>query len=181
MQEALLSLGRGKSHPLCGKEVSVGFLSPKSFRAKFIIVVGLAVLFDLCLAGGVALFNVNKLSTSATNTINAGLTDATREYLETYIESTALRTNLLLDQTFSEVETLGGALQTMIDNSTAEHHVGEFVMNDWSLGDRGLTYNPEGHWVQNEDGRSVVTAWGYLVDDRGNLLPQTREQIIHTL
>lgn len=177
MQEAAAALGKKREILLMDGKPSITLLSPRSFRAKFVIVVGLAVLFDLSLAGGVALFNVNRLSTSATETINEGLTDATREYLETYIETTAVRTNLLLDQTYSEVETLGGALQELIDNSDAERYIGEFVMNNTTFGDQDMTYNAEGNWVQNEDGKSVVSIWGYLLDDSGRLLPHTREQV----
>jgi phosphoserine phosphatase RsbU/P len=56
-----------------------------SFRAKFMIVVGGAVLFDLLVSGGVALWNVNRLSRDATHQIESGLTKATQEYLQNYI------------------------------------------------------------------------------------------------
>ena len=69
---------------------------PISFRAKFILLVGAAVLFDPLLSGGVALFNVRRLSNDATTEIEAGLTKANQEYLRNYIETTALRADLLL-------------------------------------------------------------------------------------
>ncbi|MDE1995897.1 MAG: hypothetical protein KGI75_25585, partial [Rhizobiaceae bacterium] len=41
--------------------VGVGRFSPRSFRAKFMLVVGAAVLFDLLLGGGIAIWNVQRL------------------------------------------------------------------------------------------------------------------------
>ena len=83
----------------------------RSFRAKFIIVVGIAVLFDLLLSSGLALWNVQRLSRDATVQVGDGLTGATQEYLRTYAIETAERANLLIDQVHSEVNTLAGALE----------------------------------------------------------------------
>ena len=44
----------------------VGRFTRHSFRAKFILVVGAAVLFDLLLSGGIAIWNVQRLSRDAT-------------------------------------------------------------------------------------------------------------------
>ena len=70
----------------------------RSFRAKFLLVVGSAVLFDLLVSGGLALWNVNRLSRDATEQVGLGLTKATSEYLQNYIATTAERTDLLIDQ-----------------------------------------------------------------------------------
>ena len=88
------------------------FLRLNSFRAKFLIVVGGAVLFDLLVGGGVALWNVNRLSRDATKQIESGLTKASQEYLQNYIETTALRADLLFDRMHSEVAALAGSMQT---------------------------------------------------------------------
>ncbi|GGB46013.1 hypothetical protein GCM10011316_17690 [Roseibium aquae] len=153
-------------------------LSRHSFRAKFMLVVGAAVLFDIMLAGGVAIWNVQRLSRDATETVSQGLTEATQEYLNTYIDTTALRTNLLLDQTYSEVEVLGSSLQSLIDHPETEIRIGEAVESDPDLGDQNITFDPQGGWAQNLSGPSVVSIWGYLLDDQGNLLPGAEEEVI---
>nr|WP_244299082.1 SpoIIE family protein phosphatase [Roseibium aquae] len=142
------------------------------------LVVGAAVLFDIMLAGGVAIWNVQRLSRDATETVSQGLTEATQEYLNTYIDTTALRTNLLLDQTYSEVEVLGSSLQSLIDHPETEIRIGEAVESDPDLGDQNITFDPQGGWAQNLSGPSVVSIWGYLLDDQGNLLPGAEEEVI---
>ncbi|WP_415714476.1 SpoIIE family protein phosphatase [Roseibium sp.] len=154
----------------------IGRFSRHSFRAKFILVVSAAVLFDLMLAGGVAIWNVQRLSKDATEKVGTGLTRATEEYLQTYIDTTALRTDLLLDQVFSEVEALGGSMQTLIDNPETGTEVGLTVENDPKLGDK-LVFNPDAGWSQNSPGESVVSVWGYLLDDEGNPTPEVQAQI----
>lgn len=154
----------------------IGRFSRHSFRAKFIAVVSAAVLFDLMLAGGVAIWNVQRLSKDATQKVETGLTDATEEYLRTYIETTGLRTELLLDQVFSEVEALGASMQTLIDNPGTGSQVGIVVEEDPKLGDK-LVYNEAAGWAQNSPGESVVSVWGYLLDDDGNPLPAVADQI----
>ncbi|WP_244318354.1 SpoIIE family protein phosphatase [Roseibium hamelinense] len=144
------------------------------------LVVGAAVLFDIMLAGGVAIWNVQRLSRDATETVSQGLTEATREYLNTYIDTTALRTNLLLDQTYSEVEALGSSMQALIDHPETETRVGEAIESDPDLGDRDITFDAQGGWAQNLEGPSVVSVWGYLLDDEGNMLPAAEEQVVNS-
>lgn len=154
----------------------IGRFSRHSFRAKFILVVSAAVLFDLILAGGVAIWNVQRLSKDATEKVAQGLTTATEEYLRTYIDTTALRTELLLDQVFSEVEALGASMQTLIDNPRTGAQIGQTVETDPVLGDT-LVFNPAADWSQNEPGESVVSVWGYLLNDQGDPLPAVEKQI----
>ena len=71
-------------------------LSPHSFRGKFILVVGAAVLFDMLMGGGIALWNVQRLSRDAAEQVGAGLTKASREYPQTYVDATALRADPFL-------------------------------------------------------------------------------------
>ncbi|TIM80409.1 MAG: hypothetical protein E5Y59_26675, partial [Mesorhizobium sp.] len=73
-------------------------------------------LFDLLVGGSVALWNVNRLSRDATYQIESGLTKASQEYLQNYIETTALRADLLFDQMHSEVTALAGSMQRLIDH-----------------------------------------------------------------
>lgn len=153
-----------------------GGLSLNSFRAKFIMVVGAAVIFDLMLAGGVAIWNVQNLSRDATRTVGEGLTKASQEYLETYIETTVRRADLLLSQVHSEVTALAGSSQTLIDNPETHEAVGAAVEANPSLQDE-LVYNEEGNWAQNTPGASVVSVWGYLLGPDGRPQPEVREVI----
>lgn len=156
--------------------IAIGSFSRHSFRAKFLLVVGAAVAFDLLLGGGISIWNVQRLSKDATEQVSQGLTEATEGYLETYIETTALRANLMLDRVYSEVEVLGNSLQVLIDNPDAESKIGSTLENHPRLGDR-LQYNPEGNWTQNLPGRSVVSVWGYLLDEDGQPTPDVQKQI----
>src|SRR5690606_3195720 len=136
-----------------------------SFRAKFVLVVGGAVLVDLLLAGGIALWNVNRLSTNAMQEVGLGLEEANIEYLQNYITTTAERTDLLLDRYHSEVNSLAGSMQTLIDNPDLYETFGaELAGNPDTT--TPLTYNEAGNWWQNQPGEaSAVTVWGYLLDD----------------
>jgi phosphoserine phosphatase RsbU/P len=134
-----------------------------SFRAKFMIVVGGAVLFDLLVGGGVALWNVNRLSRDATHQIESGLTKASQEYLQNYIETTALRADLLFDRMHSEVTALAGSIQTLIDHPEAKEAIGKALAKNPYF-DAPLDYDAKGNWVQNQQGSpSVMSVWGYLL------------------
>ncbi len=143
----------------------------RSFRAKFVLVVGGAVLFDLLVSGGLALWNVNRLSRDATQQVGLGLTKATGEYLHNYIETTAERTDLLIDQVHTEVDVLAGSMQALIDHPRVQEAVGTAIESDPSFS-TALKYNPAGDWWQNEPGEaSAITVWGYLLDGARNLRP----------
>jgi phosphoserine phosphatase RsbU/P len=136
----------------------------RSFRAKFVLVVGGAVLFDLLIGGGITLWNVNRLSSDATQQVGVGLTEATGEYLQKYSETTAERTNLLLDHVHTEVNVLAGSMQTLVDHPQVKTALGEVIANDPTFSTR-LTYNSGSDWWQNQRGEaSAVTVWGYLLD-----------------
>lgn len=154
----------------------VPWFSFKSFRAKFVVVVGAAIIFDLMLAGGVAIWNVQNLSRDATRTIGDGLTRASQEYLDTYIETTGRRADSLLAQVHSEVTTLANAMQGLIDSPETSNAIGAAVESNPTLKD-DLVYNPEAKWVQNAPGKSVVSVWGYLLGPDGAPLPAVRDEI----
>jgi sigma-B regulation protein RsbU (phosphoserine phosphatase) len=156
------------------------WFEPKSFRTKFILVVGAAVVFDLLLSGGVALWNVNRLSRDASSEIQNGLQKASKEYLENYIQTTALRANLLLDRVHSEVTALAGSMQTLIDQPDAQVTIGGAVAKlPYFSGD--LKYDPKGNWVQNEKGdSSVITIWGYLLGEDKKPRPEILRDVQNT-
>ena len=152
-------------------------LAPRTFRTKFVLVVGGALLVDLVLAGGVALWNVNRLSTNATQQVGRGLEKATTEYLQNYIGTTVERTDLLLDRYHSEVSALAGSMQTLIDNPSLYEKLGQTLEADGKF-TTSLTYNSKGNWWQNQPGEaSAVTVWGYLLDEQKQPLPHVRDMV----
>lgn len=150
---------------------------PRSFRGKFILVVGGALLVDLMLAGGIALWNVQRLSLNATQQVGAGLERATSEYLQNYLDTTVERTDLLLDRYHSEVNALAGSMQSLIDNPTLYDAIGD-ALEDESGFTTELQYNAEGNWWQNMPGEaSAVTVWGYLLDEQNQPLPHVLKDV----
>ncbi|MEP6668102.1 MAG: SpoIIE family protein phosphatase [Chthoniobacter sp.] len=152
----------------------------KSFRTKFILVVGAGVMLDLLLSGSVALWNVHRLGRDASVEIKHGLEKASNEYLENYIQTTALRANLLLSGVFSEVTTLAGSMQTLIDHPEVQGKIGDAVAQapDFTP---PLTYDQAGKWAQNEKGAtSVLSVWGYLLGPDKQPLPAIRRDIQNT-
>ena len=119
----------------------------RSFRAKFVLVVGGAVLFDLLVSGGLALWNVNRLSRDATQQVGLGLTKATSEYLHNYIETTAERTDLLIDQVHTEVDVLAGSMQALIDHPGCRRLSATAIESDPSFS-TALKYNPRRRLVR---------------------------------
>lgn len=152
-------------------------LGLRSFRAKFILVVGGAVLFDLLVTGGLALFNVQRLSRDATTEVGQGLEKANQDYIRSYAETTAARVNLLLNQVHSDVGTLAGVLQAQIDRPVRESQIGE-AMARGAPGTVTVTYDEKGGWAQNRPGPlSVVSVWGYLLDPNHVPLPEVQTDI----
>jgi sigma-B regulation protein RsbU (phosphoserine phosphatase) len=163
-----------------GSAKNRAWFQPKSFRTKFILVVGAAVVFDLLLSGGVALWNVGRLSREASSEIQHGLEKASKEYLENYIQTTALRANLLFDRVNSEVSALAGSMQTLIDQPDAQERIGTAVANvPFFSGD--LQYDSKGNWVQNGKGDpSVISVWGYLLGNDKKPRPDVLRDVQNT-
>jgi len=152
-------------------------LGLRSFRAKFLIVVGGAVLFDLMVSGGLALWNVQRLSRNATTEVGQGLEKASQDYIRSYTDSTATQVGLLIDQVHSDVKALAGVLQGQIDNPTRSGAIGS-AMDKASPGAVTVTYDPVGQWAQNAPGTpSVVSVWGYLLDKDHRPMPQVQADI----
>lgn len=148
-----------------------------SFRAKFILVVGGAVLFDLLVSGGLALWNVQRLSRDATLEVGQGLEAASQEYIRTYADSTAAQVTLLLRQVHNDVDTLAGVLQAQIDNPARNSEVGAAIART-SPGSVSLSYDEKGKWSQNAPGSaSVVSVWGYLLGQDHQPTPNVKRDI----
>ncbi|MDB6171985.1 MAG: hypothetical protein JWL59_1296 [Chthoniobacteraceae bacterium] len=154
--------------------------APKSFRTKFILVVGAAVIFDLLMSGGVALWNVQRLGEDASTELKNGLEKASREYLENYIHTTGLRANLLLERVYSEVTALSGPMQALIDHPDAQKEIGDAAARIPYLSDK-LYFDPTGKWVQNEKHEpSVISVWGYLLGADHQPRPDVLREIQET-
>ncbi|WP_116273767.1 SpoIIE family protein phosphatase [Rhizobium leguminosarum] len=147
------------------------------FRAKFILVVGGAVLFDLLVSGGLALWNVQRLSRDATLEVGQGLEAASQEYIRTYADSTAAQVSLLVRQVHSDVSTLAGVLQAQIDDPARNSDVGAAIART-SPGSVSLSYDQQGKWSQNAPGSvSVVSVWGYLLGQDQKPRPDVENDI----
>ncbi|MBN9031879.1 MAG: hypothetical protein BGO05_09240 [Rhizobiales bacterium 63-7] len=154
-----------------------GRFSLGSFRAKFILVVGAAVLFDLLLSGGIAIFNVQRLSRDVAAEVGEGLTSANEEFLRTYIDTTAQRADLLMEGVHSQLETLTAVTQFMLDNPQTSERVGNALLADPALSSP-LQYNAAAGWAQNSPGvPSAVSVWGYLLDENGVPKPAAQAAI----
>jgi len=155
----------------------MGIFNLGSFRIKFMLVVGAAVVFDLFMSGSVSIWNMQRLSDDARSEISDGLTQSTEQFLETYIEMTSAQANLLLDQVHSELAVLANGMQLLIDNPDVKTELGAAIQADADL-TTGLIYDEQGGWSQNEPGApSAVSVWGYLLDENLRPQPQTLEQI----
>ncbi|MDQ0559831.1 sigma-B regulation protein RsbU (phosphoserine phosphatase) [Rhizobium mesoamericanum] len=152
-------------------------LGLRSFRTKFLIVVGGAVLFDLLVSGSLALWNVQRLSRDATTQVGQGLEKASQDYIRSYTDSTAAQVGLLLDQVHSDVKALAGVLQAQIDRPIRNEAVGA-AMAKADPDAVTVSFNSGGHWAQNVPGStSVVSVWGYLLDKDHHPLPQVQTDI----
>ena len=137
---------------------------------------GAAVIFDLVVGSGIAIWNVQRLSRDAAQQVGQGLTEATEEYLDTYIETTALRADLLRNQVHAEVEALSLSMQSLIDNPEIRATLARDLSQSDEFGD-DLKYNPAGNWSQNTQGRSEISVWGYLLGPDKQPLPEVRKLI----
>lgn len=134
-----------------------------SFRAKFVLLVGGAVLFDLVVSGGLALWNVQRLSRDAATEVGHGLESASQDYLKSYASSTASQVSLLIDQVHSDVTVLAGIMQNQIADPALGSKIGMSAATAYP-GSTWVTYDPKGQWAQNAPGTaSVVSVWGYLL------------------
>ena len=133
------------------------FFSLNSFRAKFVLVVGSAVLFDLLVTGGLALWNVQRLSRDAAAEVGQGLEEANQNYIRSYAQTTAEHVNLLLNQVHSDVSTLAGVLQAQIDHPLREAQIGQ-AMALSSPGSAKVVYDVKGGWAQNLHGSPSVVS-----------------------
>ncbi len=144
----------------------------QGFRAKFFMLVGGAVAFDLVAAGGVALWNLNTLSRDAETELEAGLSSATQEYLDNFASTTAIRVNVALDRIESEVSTLAAIMQGHIDRTE-----GNGAVPDHANASNEVEINPQTGWAQNRPGApSVVSVWDYLIDGQ-SLHPDAQTEV----
>jgi sigma-B regulation protein RsbU (phosphoserine phosphatase) len=155
----------------------LGRTSPR-FRTKFILVTTLGVLVALVSSAGTALFNVTRLEQNATSEIRTGIEHANQEYLENYIDTTALRLSLLFEQSFSEVSTTASVFQTLVDNPEAERALGAMSANGPEYFQDRFEPDPNGNWTQTKPGSaSVISVWEYLLKPDKSLQPEVLDLV----
>ena len=148
-----------------------------SFRAKFVALIGSAVLLSLLLGGGVALWNVQKLARDASAEIETGLSQATEGYLRSYIDMTAQRADLMFQRTFDQLNALAQFTQRMVDEPALGDDLSKFLENYPEFRD-DMQYDAAGNWLQNKPGEpSVISVWGYLFDGAGNMRPDVQKTV----
>ncbi|PZF75720.1 hypothetical protein DK847_17695 [Aestuariivirga litoralis] len=151
-----------------------------SFRTKFIALIGATVLLSLLVGGGVGLWNVGKLSHDASAEIESGLTKANEEYLTRYINMTSQRATLMFNRTFDQVTGLAKLSQSLIDNPQLNQDLNAFLEQYPGFSDK-MTYNSAANWMQNARGEpSVISVWGYLLDENGRMRPDVLEAVRNT-
>ena len=155
--------------------MKAGFLS--SFRAKFIAIMCGAVLLSLLLGGGIALWNVQRLSRDASAEIESGLSRATEQYLTRYIDMTAQRADLMFARTFDQVNALAQFGQSLIDQPELDASLGKTLENYPGFKDQ-MEFNIDKNWLQNKPGEtSVISVWGYLLDGPGRMRPDVQDAV----
>lgn len=151
-----------------------------SARTRMIAIVSGLVILSLLGGGAVALWNVNKLSHDASSEIESGLTRANEEYLTRYIDMTAQRATLMFNRTFDQVTALAKLSQSLIDNPQLNKDLNAFLEQYPGFGDE-MAFNREAKWLQNARGEpSVISVWGYLLDENGHMRPDVVEAVRNT-
>ncbi len=149
-----------------------------SFRTKFILAAGVAVFVGLTLNVLFALNGLHQLEDASSNEIQKGLTDANTEYLSNYIEDKARATNRMLDAPMKDLKMLADITQELLDH---EAELGDFLQTTAQnpLFAANLTYDAQGGWAQSPEGRrTVLAAWGYLLDPQTHIPTQKAELAI---
>jgi phosphoserine phosphatase RsbU/P len=148
-----------------------------SFRTKFMLVTSLGVLIALGSSAGTAFYNVTRLEQDASAEVYGGLARANDEYLENYIDTTALRLDLLFQQTFSELQMTASMFQTLVDNPDAAASIGKLAETTPFFQDN-FEVDPKRKWTQNKAGEpSVISVWHYLLNPDGSIKPDVLEDV----
>lgn len=152
-------------------------LTPRSVRAKFSLLVGGALVLVFALSAHVVGESIDKLGKRASDSAQSGMDEISKEYLSNYTKSMATRQDAVLDNLVHQLNVSSGLMQTLIDHPQMARQIGLALEADPSFESR-LSYHPEGGWSQNAPGtRSVVSVWGYLLDDQHKPLPAVAEQV----
>jgi len=165
---------------MSGESLLGRLLQPKTFRGKFIITVGSVMLLSMLLSAGLSFWNARRLASDATDEVQKGLTQASREYLTNYIQTTALRVDSIINETHAEVATLAAAMQSMIDRPQTATQLGSALASD-RMFNPSLVYDQTGKWAQNGKGApSVLSVWGYLLGPSRQPRPDVQRLIRET-
>ncbi len=89
------------------------------FKTKLVLLISLSLLASIAVTTIIALVGINNLNSAASDKLEKGLLEASKESYINYIQANAERTNVLLNQAVSEVEVLYGTAQALEDNREA--------------------------------------------------------------
>jgi sigma-B regulation protein RsbU (phosphoserine phosphatase) len=151
-----------------------------SFRHKFNVVAGGAVFLGLSLSLVMALYGTGKLGRESSNEIEAGLADASREYVTNYLAESAAQAALHLDHTAADLEVLASVAQWVVEDREDLGPALAALSRTGALVDR-LVYNAQGHWYQNDPVEpATVAVWGYLLEPTGSP-PAIRADVVEAV
>ena len=155
-------------------------LRPRTFRSKFILIVGAVVVLSVVFYSTLARYDANRLARDATLEIESGLTRASKEYLTNYIQTTALRVDAIIEGTHAEERALASGMQNLIDRPATSIAIGNALVADRDFNPT-LVYDQKGNWSQNLPGApSVLSVWGYLLGPDRRPLPAVQKLIRET-
>ncbi len=155
------------------------FFRFKKFNTKFMLVTGASVLIGAVLNLLVARHGIQKLSAESSREIEAGLNDATREYLTNHMIDTVRRADYMLGHAYADLEILADIAQGMVDRNEDLQPLYDRI-GAIPLFQRKLVYHEKSNWYQNEPGDpSAITVWGYL-GDHGAVRPEVLKAIDST-
>ena len=153
------------------------------FRAKFFLLTGGSVVVAVVLSSLFAIFTFKRFGRDATDLIQDGLKAANTEYLSNYIQTTAERAHMVLDQAFAELQVLADAMQTLADHPEDARRIGA-ALADSDVFQSALitsTRSNEAAWAQNmPPARSVVSIWKPMLDGGGNIRPDVLRAVQDT-
>lgn len=151
-----------------------------SFQTRILLFTVGGVLFGILLSTTISLIGMNKLARDTSSEIEAGLSAATQEYLESRIEDTAERVNSWIGHSQADLRILADITQKLIDHRQEFRPLTEAVTQIHFFEDK-MRYYPGGRYSQNApDEPTVVTVQALLHDDDFQIKPYPQQIMAET-
>ncbi len=161
----------------------------QSFRTKIIAISFISILIGLILNAASSVFGIRSLSEEATIEISKGLKNANIEYLNNYIDLTSQRISFTINSALGNGFILNDIMQKVIDNkdlADLQYDLDDnpYFSNEFSYTPKFTskkTHKPAGNWSQsNLDKDTVISVWGYLLNDDHKIRADVLEDIKRT-